>query len=113
MEEARLELEKVTVSYNSRPALQDVTFQVPHGAQVAVVGANGAGKSTLFKALVGLLPLRSGRILIHGLPIAGHQACVPSVPQREDVECRFPVSVEDVVMMGRFRRLGWLKRPSH
>ncbi len=112
MEEARLELENVTVSYNGRPALQDITFQVPHGAQVAVVGANGAGKSTLFKALVGLLPVRSGRILIHGQPLGIHHDCVAYVPQREDVEWRFPVTVEDVVMMGRFRRLGWLKRPS-
>lgn len=112
MDEARLELDKVTVSYNGRPALQEVTFQVPHGAQVAVVGANGAGKSTLFKALVGLLPVRSGRILIHGQPLGSHHDCVAYVPQREDVEWRFPVTVEDVVMMGRFRRQGWLKAPS-
>jgi ABC-type Mn2+/Zn2+ transport system ATPase subunit len=112
IEEARLELENVTVSYNGRPALQEVTFQVPHGAQVAVVGANGAGKSTLFKALVGLLPVRGGRILIHGQPLGSHHDCVAYVPQREDVEWRFPVTVEDVVMMGRFRRQGWLKRAS-
>jgi ABC-type Mn2+/Zn2+ transport system ATPase subunit len=111
-EEARLEFDKVTVSYNSHPALQDISFQVPHGAQVAVVGANGSGKSTLFKALVGLLPVRSGRILIHGQPLGSHHDCVAYVPQREDVEWKFPVSVEDVVMMGRFRRQGWLKRPS-
>jgi ABC-type Mn2+/Zn2+ transport system ATPase subunit len=112
MEEARLELENVTVSYNGRPALQEVSFQIPHGAQVAVVGANGAGKSTLFKALVGLLPVRSGRILIHGQPMGSHEDCVAYVPQREDVEWRFPVTVEDVVMMGRYRRQGWLKRAS-
>ncbi len=111
-EEARLEIEQVTVLYNGRPALQEVSFQVPHGAQVAVVGANGAGKSTLFKALVGLLPIRSGRILIHGLPWGSHRDCVAYVPQREEVEWRFPVTVEDVVMMGRYLRLGWLKRPS-
>jgi manganese/iron transport system ATP-binding protein len=112
IEEARLELENVTVAYNGRPALQEVSFQVPHGAQVAVVGANGAGKSTLFKALVGLLPVRGGRILIHGQPLGSHHDCVAYVPQREDVEWRFPVTVEDVVMMGRFRRQGWLKRAS-
>jgi manganese/iron transport system ATP-binding protein len=112
IEEARLEFDNVTVSYNSHPALQDISFQVPHGAQVAVVGANGSGKSTLFKALVGLLPVRNGRILIHGQPIGSHHDCVAYVPQREDVEWKFPVSVEDVVMMGRFRRQGWLKRPS-
>jgi len=108
---ARLELEEVTVTYNGQPALADVSIQVPHGAQVAVVGPNGAGKSTLFKALVGLLPLRAGRILIHGLPLGHHQDCVAYVPQREEVDWRFPVTVTDVVMMGRYGRLGWLGRP--
>jgi ABC-type Mn2+/Zn2+ transport system ATPase subunit len=112
MENARLEFENVTVAYNGHPVLKEITFQVPHGAQVAVVGANGAGKSTLFKALVGLLPVRSGQILIHGQPLGSHQDCVAYVPQRKDVEWRFPVTVEDVVMMGRFRRQGWLRRSS-
>jgi ABC-type Mn2+/Zn2+ transport system ATPase subunit len=60
-EPARLDIENISVGYNGAPVLQDVSFQIPHGARVAVVGPNGAGKSTLFKALVGLLPLRSGR----------------------------------------------------
>jgi ABC-type Mn2+/Zn2+ transport system ATPase subunit len=110
--DARLELEGVTVTYNNHPVLEDVTFQVPHGAQVAIVGPNGAGKSTLFKALVGLLPLHCGRILIHGRPLGSHQDCVAYVPQREDVDWHFPVTVEDVAIMGRYGRLGWLKRPS-
>lgn len=109
---ARLELEGVTVTYNGKPALQDVSFLVQHGAHVAVVGPNGAGKSTLFKALVGLLPIQKGRILIHGLPMGHHKECVAYVPQREEVDWRFPVTVEDVVMMGRYHTLGWLKRPS-
>ena len=109
---ARLELEGVTVAYNGKPALQDVTFMVQHGVHVAVVGPNGAGKSTLFKALVGLLPIQKGRILIHGLPMGHHKECVAYVPQREEVDWRFPVTVEDVVMMGRYHTLGWLKRPS-
>ena len=109
---ARLELENVTVTYNGMPAIEDLTFQVPHGAQVAVVGPNGAGKSTLFKALVGLMPVRSGQIRIHGLPLGDHLDCVAYVPQREEVDWRFPVSVADVVMMGRYGRQGWLRRPS-
>jgi ABC-type Mn2+/Zn2+ transport system ATPase subunit len=109
---ARLELEDVTVAYGEHPILHDVTFQVPHGARVAVVGPNGAGKSTLFKALVGLLPLRKGRVLIHGLPLGSHQDCVAYVPQREEVDWRFPVTIADVVMMGRYGRLGWLRRPT-
>jgi manganese/iron transport system ATP-binding protein len=111
VEPARLELENVTVSYNGAPALKDISFQVPHGARVAVVGPNGAGKSTLFKALVGLLPVQRGRILVHGLPLGDHQECVTYVPQREDIDWRFPVTVEDVVMMGRFGRIGWVKLP--
>jgi ABC-type Mn2+/Zn2+ transport system ATPase subunit len=110
-EPARLEIENVSVAYNGQPALRDLTFQVPHGARVAVVGPNGAGKSTLFKALVGLLPLRQGRVLIHGLPLGHHLDCIAYVPQREEVDWRFPVTVEDVVMMGRYGRLGWLRRP--
>ena len=110
-EPAQLDVEHITVAYNGPPVLLDVTFQVPHGARVAVVGPNGAGKSTLFKALVGLLPLRQGRVRIHGRPLGSHLDCVAYVPQREEVDWRFPVTVADVVMMGRYGRLGWLKRP--
>lgn len=109
---ARLDVDSITVGFDGRPALRELSFQVPHGAQVAVVGPNGAGKSTLFKALVGLLPLRSGRILIHGQPLGTHQDCVAYVPQREEVDWRFPVTVTDVVMMGRYGRQGWLRRPN-
>ena len=112
MDPARLEIDAITVAYNGKPVLQDLTFQVPHAARVAVVGPNGAGKSTLFKAMVGLLPMRSGQIRIHGLPLGSHQDCVAYVPQREEVDWRFPVTVADVVMMGRFGRQGWLKRPN-
>ncbi len=109
---ARLEIDHITVGYNGQPVLQDIAFQVPHGARVAVVGPNGAGKSTLFKALVGLLPLQAGRILIHGQSVGAHQDCVAYVPQREEVDWRFPVTVADVVMMGRYGRQGWLRRAS-
>ena len=110
-EPARLELEGVSASYNGQPVLRDLSFQVPHGAQVAVVGPNGAGKSTLFKVLVGLLPLRSGAVFIHGQPLGSHQDCVAYIPQREEVDWRFPVTVFDVVMMGRFGRRGWFGQP--
>ncbi len=112
LEPARLDIEHVTIAYDGAPVLNDVTFQVPHGAQVAVVGPNGAGKSTLFKALVGLLPLQSGRILVHGQSLGSHQDCVAYVPQRGEVDWRFPVTVADVVMMGRFGRQGWFGRAS-
>ena len=111
-EPALLELHHVTVAYSGYPALHDVTLQVPHGARVAVVGPNGAGKSTLLKALLGLLPLQAGQIFIHGQPLGAHHDCVAYVPQREEVDWRFPVTVADVVMMGRYGHLGWLRRPS-
>jgi ABC-type Mn2+/Zn2+ transport system ATPase subunit len=112
LEPARLDIEGAAITYDGTPILQDLTFQVPHGAQVAVVGPNGAGKSTLFKALVGLLPLQAGRILVHGRPLGGHQDCVAYVPQRGEVDWRFPVTVADVVMMGRFARQGYWGRTS-
>jgi ABC-type Mn2+/Zn2+ transport system ATPase subunit len=108
---ARLSLENVTVGYDGRPALVDVTMSVPHGAQVAIVGPNGAGKSTLFKALVGLLPVRSGRVLLHGRAPGKHGDTIAYVPQREEIDWGFPVTVHDVVMMGRYGRLGWFRRP--
>lgn len=109
--EARLDLIDISVAYDGKPVLRGVTAHIPHGARVAVVGPNGAGKSTLFKALVGLLPLHSGQVLIHGLPLGKHLDAIAYVPQREDVDWRFPVTVSDVVMMGRYGRLGWLRRP--
>jgi ABC-type Mn2+/Zn2+ transport system ATPase subunit len=108
----RLEVENISVAYGDKKVLDDVSFQVPHGARIAVVGPNGAGKSTLFKALVGLLPLQSGRVMIHGLPLGNHKDCVAYIPQREEVDWRFPVTVDDVVMMGRFNTRGWLARPN-
>ena len=110
-EPAHLQVENITVAYNGQPVLRDVSFTIPHGTRVAVVGPNGAGKSTLFKALVGLLSVRGGTILIHGLPLGHHKECVAYVPQREEVDWKFPVTVYDVVMMGRYGNLGWLKRP--
>ena len=111
IEPARMELIGVDVSYGNQKALENISIQVPHGARVAVVGPNGAGKSTLFKALVGLLPLNSGQIFIHGAPLGQHIDCVAYVPQREEVDWRFPVTVRDVVMMGRFGKLGLLQQP--
>jgi ABC-type Mn2+/Zn2+ transport system ATPase subunit len=104
----RLEVRNASIGYGDKIVLHDLTFSVPHGARVAVVGPNGAGKSTLFKALVGLLPLRGGEIFIHGLPLGNHKDCVAYVPQREEVDWHFPVTVSDVVMMGRYDHQGWV-----
>lgn len=111
-EAAHLEIERLTVAYGRRQVLADISFRVEYGERVVLVGPNGAGKSTLFKALVGLVKPQRGTIRIHGMPLGAHTDCVAYVPQREDVDWRFPVTVADVVMMGRFGRLGWLKRPT-
>jgi len=108
---AMLSVEGATVSYREKPAIDQVSFCVPAGSTVAVIGPNGAGKSTLFKALTGLLPLRSGSISVHGLPLGHHKDCVAYMAQREEVDWRFPVNVFDVVMMGRYGQLGWFRRP--
>jgi len=110
-EHACLSLTKVTVAYGGRAALEQVTMDVPHGGQVAVVGPNGAGKSTLFKALVGLLPLRAGSIELRDRDAEAPAEPIAYVPQREEIDWSFPVTVSDVVMMGRYGRLGWLRRP--
>jgi ABC-type Mn2+/Zn2+ transport system ATPase subunit len=109
---ARLEFQNVTVAYGSKTILDNITFQVPHGARLAVVGPNGAGKSTLFKAMVGLLPIQNGQIFIHGKPLRSHVDCVAYVPQREEVDWRFPVTVTDVVMMGRYGKMNWINSPN-
>lgn len=109
---AHLHVRDVTVAYNGRPALEAVTLDVEAGLRAAIVGPNGAGKSTLFKAIVGLLPLARGEIRIHDVAHNVHQECVAYVPQREEVDWRFPVNVTDVVMMGRYAAVGWLKRPT-
>ena len=87
-----------------------MSFNLEPGARLAIVGPNGAGKTTLLKALAGLIAPHSGTIRVHGHEPAGH-ICIAYVPQRSGVDWRFPVTVFDVVMMGRTRRLGPLRRP--
>ena len=91
--------------------LQDVTIQVNAGERVALVGPNGAGKSTLLKLILGMEPLTRGSIDVYGHPATECLHRVAIVPQRSSVDWRFPVSVRQVVMMGRYVHLGWFKRP--
>ncbi|MFW8595499.1 manganese/iron ABC transporter ATP-binding protein [Cribrihabitans neustonicus] len=104
----------VTVTYrNGHTALWNASFEIPRGTVSALVGVNGAGKSTLFKALMGFVPAASGEIRILGLPVreALRRNLVAYVPQAEEVDWAFPVLVEDVVMMGRYGHMGFLRRP--
>ena len=105
----------VTVTYrNGHTALRDTTFQIPRGTVTALVGVNGAGKSTLFKAIMGFVPTAKGDIRLLDMPVrqALKQNLVAYVPQAEEVDWSFPVLVEDVVMMGRYGHMGFLRRPS-
>ncbi len=113
-EAVALALTHVSSGYGSGPAvLDDVSFTILRGERVAVVGPNGAGKSTLFKVIVGLLPHRTGDVLVHGHSHhAGDCPSIGYVPQRDSVDWRFPVTVMDVVLMGRVKEIGWLRWPS-
>lgn len=92
-------------------ALQKVSFAIGRGEKVALIGPNGAGKSTLIKAIVGQLQPQKGRILIYDNPVGTCHHRVAYMPQRSEINWRFPVTVEQVVMMGRYTHLGWFKRP--
>lgn len=107
-----LEIHDLTVSYHKRPVLWGIDIEVPRGKLVGVIGPNGAGKSTLIKATMGLLPWSSGWVKIFGKSIKDNLNRIGYVPQRESVDWDFPVSVMDVVLMGRYGRLGLMKRPS-
>ncbi len=93
------------------PALGEVSLRVPTGTRVALVGHNGAGKSTLLKAAAGLLPVLSGELRIYGQPVGACHHRVAYLPQRGEIDWRFPVTVERLVLTGRYVHLGWLRRP--
>ena len=107
-----LQIEHLSVNYGRTFALKDVTVSIEEGQRVALVGPNGAGKSTLFKAIVGLLTPFGGQVLIHGKSSAEARRAAAYVPQFEDVDWEFPVSVLDVVVMGLSRQVGWLRLPN-
>ena len=94
-----------------RQAISNISFSTGGGERVAVIGHNGAGKSTLFKAVVGLLPITAGQILIYGADCHSYHSHIGYVPQQNAIDWSFPVSIFDVVMMGRSRHIGWLRRP--
>ena len=106
-----LEIHDLTVAYHKRPVLWGVDVEVSAGQLVGVIGPNGAGKSTLIKAAMGLLPVSSGWVKVFGRPVKDNLRRVGYVPQRESVDWDFPVSVMDVVLMGRYGHLGLFKRP--
>jgi manganese/zinc/iron transport system ATP- binding protein len=107
---APLEVRRLTVSYDARPVVWDVDATFPAAALSAIVGPNGAGKSTLLKAALGLIPVDAGQTLIEGRPVRAARDRVAYVPQRDAVDWDFPITVREVVEMGRYPRVGWIKR---
>lgn len=110
-----LTVDDVTVTYrNGHTALKSASFTIPRGTITALVGVNGAGKSTIFKAIMGFVPLAAGSVSIFDLPArdALKRNLVAYVPQAEEVDWSFPVLVEDVVMMGRYGHMNFLRIPS-
>lgn len=108
---AAIEVRDLTVAYQDKPVLWDIDLDVPSGVLMAVVGPNGAGKTTFVKALLGLVRPAAGQIRMLGDPYEKRRREVAYVPQRGSVDWDFPTSALDVVMMGLYGRLGWIRRP--
>ena len=108
---AALVLEGASAAYGRTVVLEGVTGRVARGGSVALIGPNGAGKTTLIRAILGLMPLTGGRIEVLGGSPATARGRVAYVPQADVLDPEFPVSVLQVVLMGRYRRIGWLRRP--
>lgn len=106
-----IEVTDLTVAYQDQPVLWDVDLDVPPGVLLAIVGPNGAGKTTLIKAILGLVRPAAGNVLIYDKPYEAQRRIVGYVPQRGTVDWDFPTNVLDVVMMGRYGALGWIRRP--
>jgi len=106
-----IEVTDLTVAYGEKPVLWDVDLEVAPGVLMAIVGPNGAGKTTLIRSILGMVEPAAGRALVYGRPYAEQRRLVAYVPQRGSVDWDFPTSVLDVVLMGRYGRLGWVRRP--
>ncbi len=107
-----LDVRGLWAGYGQRVILHDVTFQALAGEIMGVIGANGSGKSTLFKAILGIVPPWRGEVRIFGQPSEGARRLAGYMPQIEQVDWDFPVTVADVALMGRYGGLGLLRRPT-
>lgn len=107
-----VKIENLTVAYHRKPVLKEISFCVPEGKLIGIIGPNGAGKSTLIKAALELIPKASGTISIYGKSYRSQRKLIGYVPQRGSVDWDFPTNALDVVLMGRYGHIGWLKRPN-
>lgn len=104
-------IKNLSVAYHRKPVLKNICYSSPEGELIGIIGPNGAGKSTLMKSILGLIPLSTGEVTIYGKPYHLQKRLVSYTPQRESVDWDFPTNALDVVLMGRYGRLGWFKRP--
>jgi len=105
-----IETHNLTVSYNRRPVLWNIDFELPTGKIIGIIGPNGSGKTTLLKAIMGLVPTSSGYVKIFNQDLEDVRSRVSYVPQRESVDWDFPASVMDIVLMGRYKKNNLFKR---
>lgn len=107
-----IEVQNLNVRYGSQEVIDNVSFTIPSGQIVGIIGPNGSGKTTLLKAILGLVPIAHGTVRVAGAPVNRRNGQVAYVPQSASINWRFPATVLDVVLMGRYGRLGWLRRPA-
>ena len=105
-------ISNLDVSYGALVALHGVSLSVEPGNVVGVIGPNGSGKSTLLKAIAGIVPVRHGSVELQGRRLRRRNASIAYVPQSGDVNWDFPLSAHDVVLMGTYPSIGWLRRPT-
>ena len=110
-EKIAVKVDDLTVAYNYKPVLWDIDLTVPEGVLMAIVGPNGAGKSTLIKTILGIIKPIAGSVTIFGEPYSKQRKMVAYVPQKGSVDWDFPTTAFDVVLMGTYGSLGWIKRP--
>lgn len=105
----KLTVKNVHVHYGEVCALRNISFEITCGSALALIGANGCGKSTLLKTIIGLVPAQKGEVLWCGNPVAQHRYEIAYLPQKEDIDWNFPLTVRALVEMGRYSRLGSFK----
>lgn len=109
-----IQIENADLGYKTEPvpALSDVNLSFYPGDQVAIIGPNGAGKTTLLKTIVGLIMPLKGKVIVHGSSRGARKNCVSYIPQKESIDWNYPITVRDVVMMGRYGTIPFYKQPS-
>ncbi len=105
-----LHISDLTVSYGDTIALRDVHLEIPEGVLVGIIGPNGGGKTTLIKSALGIIQKQSGNILVYGQQLAKKRHIISYIPQRKSVDWNYPITAIEVVLMGLYRHVGWIRR---